>query len=42
MWERIDHQGEDAPCPRVGHSAVITMRDGADAMYIFGGKNDEN
>ena len=42
MWEKIDNQGSEAPCPRVGHSAVVRIKGDEHAMYIFGGKNDEN
>ena len=43
MWRKIENQGYEAPCPRVGHSAVIRYdKTNGDVMYIFGGKNDEN
>jgi N-acetylneuraminic acid mutarotase len=36
-WEYLRVSGPE-PCPRSGHSAVIS----ADLMIVFGGKDDEN
>ena len=43
VWEQIIPNTRDAPCARVGHSAVLKKdAQGGDCMYIFGGKDDEN
>jgi hypothetical protein len=40
-WKRLKIEGDIQPCPRAGHSALITMED-EDLMYIFGGKGEDN
>ena len=41
-WRLLQIQGENCPCPRAGHSAVVFQNDDSDYMYIFGGKDEEN
>ena len=43
IWEQIHVKGDQAPCPRAGHSAAIRYnKELGDHMYIYGGKNEEN
>lgn len=37
-WQEVKLHSKSLPAPRAGHSAVVVD----DAMYIFGGKDDEN
>ena len=42
-WERLSPLGDDRPCARAGHSAVVRLNPAqGDCMYIFGGKDDDN
>lgn len=43
-WSKVITNGNNAPCPRSGHSAVIyeDKINNDDFMYIFGGKNSKN
>ena len=37
-WEKVKVLGLEQPCPRAGHTAVVS----GDLMIIFGGKDEDN